>query len=374
MNGNRFSVTICLALFCSTTMGEDLPQQYREPFAKSWPIRKQQHLQMKAYLDSLPARKEETTDVTFQLNFQSVAAYEESVTPARAHLWKVRGLPPPGAIENPKPRFELVAQDQSADIYRVWTEVFTSVEAYAIYMVPRDLEGKAAVIIAVHGGSGCPEAVCDLDTRVNYRSFGPAAVKRGYIVYAPGLLMNVSYAEPRDPRLPGADWQALARQASELGISTRDLQVYQIIEGAKAVIKARPEADGNRIGMTGLSMGGSYTLATTPLWPGIKAAACSAGFRDRAADRAPNDLGRLQVGEEMSRASLVPLICPRPLMIQSGETDTVVPLEDTRQAIPKARAYYRQLGVDDRFEFNIHPGGHVFENDAIFRFFDKHLQ
>lgn len=69
----------------------------------------------------------------------------------------------------------------------------------------------------------------------------------------------------------------------------------------------------------------------------------------------------------------VPLICPRPLMIQSGENDTVAPLDAARRAIPMARAYYEKIGAEDRFEFNVHPGGHVFENDAIFRFFDKHL-
>lgn len=61
-------------------------------------------------------------------------------------------------------------------------------------------------------------------------------------------------------------------------------------------------------------------------------------------------------------------------MIQSGEQDTVVPLESAKQGIPWARSYYDRLGVADRFEFDIHPGGHVFENEAIFRFFDKYLK
>jgi dienelactone hydrolase len=376
MNFMKFALMtgLCLLSVSATTTAEDLPEQYREPFAESWPIRKEQHLQMKAYLDAFPQRHQESSDTVFQLEFSSIAAYERSLLPIRAYLRNVKGLPPPRAIKNPKPRFELVARDQSADIYRVWTEVFAGVEAYAIFMVPRGLEGKAPVIIAVHGGSGCPEAVCDLDTRVNYRSFGQAAVKRGYIFYAPGILMNVSYADPRDPRLPEADWQTLGRQATRLGTSTRDLQIYQIIEGAKAAINARPEADGNRIGMTGLSMGGGYTLATMPLWPGIKAAVCSAGFRDRRTDAKPQQLETFRFGERMPRAVMVALMCPRPLMIQSGEKDTVVPLDEVRPAIPKARAYYKKLGVEDRFEFNVHPGGHVFENDAIFGFFDKHLR
>ena len=53
---------------------------------------------------------------------------------------------------------------------------------------------------------------------------------------------------------------------------------------------------------------------------------------------------------------------------------TVVPLEGARRAVPKARAYYEKLGIADRFEFDVHSGGHVFENEAILAFFDKHLR
>jgi len=128
--------------------------------------------------------------------------------------------------------------------------------------------------------------------------------------------------------------------------------------------------------MTGLSMGGGFTMATAPLWDGIKAAACSAGFSSRG-DPEPaegQDLTTFRAGARMSSTSGVALICPRPLMIQSGETDTVVPLEGVRKAFPAARAYYEKLGVGGRIELNVHPEGHVFENEAIFRFFDQHLR
>ena len=375
----RVSLGVVLGLVffsAAAAMAEELPAQYREPFAKSWPIRRKQHLQMKAYLDAFPAREGEMPEARFKLDFLSVEAYERSLEPIRAHLKKAGELPPPKAVANPTPRFELVARDRAADVYRVWTEVFEGVEAYAIYMVPRGLKGKAPVIIAVHGGSGCPEAICDLDTRINYRSFGHEAAKRGYIVYAPGILMAVSYADPPDPRIEGADYKALERKAIELGTSTRSLQVYQIIEAVKAVVKARPEADGDRIGMTGLSMGGSYTMGTTPLWPGIKVAVCSGGFgfRGQSEEAVAGDLTTFRVGERLPRVAGAALICPRPLMIQSGEADTVVPTEGARKGVPVVRAYYEKLGVEDRFEFNVHTGGHVFENEAIFRFFDAHLR
>jgi len=368
------------AVFCvfgasAGGMAAEFPDQYREPFAKSWPIRQKQHLQMKAYLDSLPAQKREEADAEFKLDLSSPEAYERSLAPVREQMKKTLGWPPPKAVKDPKPRFELVARDKAADIYRVWTEVFEGVEAYAIYMVPSGLKGKAPVIVAVHGGGGCPEAICDLDTRANYRSFGHEAAKRGYIVYAPGILMAVGYAKPPDPAPKGLSHRDLREQAQKLGTDTNSLQIYQIIEGTMAVIKARPEADADRIGMTGLSMGAMYTLSTVPLWPDVKVAVPSAGLAQRGdePDR-EQDLATLNLGSRRDRTQAGALICPRPLMIQSGKADGVVPYKGAKRAVPKIRAYYEKLGIADRFEFSVHEGGHVFENEAIFRFFDKHLR
>ena len=371
----RLSVALIATASCCVAFGADeLPRQYREPFAKSWPIRKRQHLQMKGYLDRLKKRNEQPSRTSFELDFSSISAYESSLKPIRSHLERVRNLRPHGAKEHPEPRFELVGEDSVARIYRVWVEAFAGVETYALYMVPRALEGTAPVIVAVHGGSGCPEAICDLDTRINYRSFGHEAVKRGYIVYAPGLLMAVSYADPPDPRIAGADYQALAKQAAALGISTRDLQIYQIIAGTQAVLDARPEADATRIGMTGLSMGGSYTLATMSVWPEIKAGVCSAGFRLRNSEGLTRQLETIEIGAGTPQTALVATICPRPLMIQTGAADTVVELSSVKRGIPQARGYYERLGISDRLEFNVHAEGHVFENDALFRFFNSHLR
>jgi len=44
-----------------------------------------------------------------------------------------------------------------------------------------------------------------------------------------------------------------------------------------------------------------------------------------------------------------------------------------RREAKKAAVYYDKLGIDELFEYSEHPGGHVFENESIFQFFEKHL-
>src|SRR5262245_61941811 len=83
---------------------DDPPAQFREPFAKSWPIRERQHLQMKAYLDGLKKREVDAEDHRFPLSFESAAAYERSIAPVRDKLKLIKGWPPAGAVAAPRPR------------------------------------------------------------------------------------------------------------------------------------------------------------------------------------------------------------------------------------------------------------------------------
>lgn len=48
-------------------------------------------------------------------------------------------------------------------------------------------------------------------------------------------------------------------------------------------------------------------------------------------------------------------------------------MEGAKKEAERAATYYEKLGISDRFEFNTHTGGHEFENESIFRFFEKHL-
>jgi hypothetical protein len=63
------------------------------------------------------------------------------------------------------------------------------------------------LIIAQHGGGGNPKAICYLDTRINYRSFGREAVCHGYGVWTPALAMRSAFSG--DPAIPGASRELL---------------------------------------------------------------------------------------------------------------------------------------------------------------------
>lgn len=357
-------------------MGNEVPDQFREKFSESFPIRKQQHIEVKDYVDRLIAEQKERSLGCFAPDFSSIERYRESVLPYRDKHARRLGYPPPKSVEGAEPTFVFVGKDSVCTIYRMWVEVAEGVRAYGIYMVPHGIKGKAPLLICEHGGGGNPEAICDLDTRVNYYSMGHEAVKRGYVVWAPGLIMRCVYGG--DPKIEGADRSLFDRKLRLLGTGIIGLELQIIIESTKALIRARPEIDTERVAMTGLSWGGYYTLHTAAIFPLIKVAVPSANFREHAAilDRVDDPQKRVDrnIFELFGDAQVVGMICPRPVMIQMGQKDTLFDLEGARREAKKAASFYKRLGIEDSFEFSVHPGGHVFEIESIFTFLDKHLK
>lgn len=168
----KLLVTYLFIKAFAASYAQELPEQYREKFSESYPIRKEQHLEIKAYIDKLLDEEVEKSMSFFQPDFFSISDYENSLYPYRQKLGEYFGYPPPKALKGKVTRFEKAGEDKYCTFYRVWIEMIEGVHTYGIYMVPLGTGEKAPLIIAMHGGGGNPEAICDLDTRINYHSFG----------------------------------------------------------------------------------------------------------------------------------------------------------------------------------------------------------
>tara|TARA_Y100001972_G_C7661783_1_gene333918 strand:- start:882 stop:1826 length:945 start_codon:yes stop_codon:yes gene_type:complete len=314
---------------------------------------------MMKYVNALQDEASKEVQSSFKPDFSNLDTYDKSLEPFRIAVRKELGIPPPNLLQEAKVRLEKIGEDKYTNIYRAWISLIEGADLYSLYMVPKNIQGKAPLLIAQHGGGGCPEAICDLDTREPYDSFGPKAVERGYIVWAPYSVMLVPYAGDSEEDI---DRDRLQDGMLSVGANLRGLEVYQIIKGVEAIIANRPEVDAERIGMTGLSYGGGMTVRTMALTPIIKVGVPSAGFR-----------GTSRPGRAASSVQLVAAICPRPLMLQAGEVDQVSPIDNVLPGIPIVEEYYEKLGVSDRFKFDHHPGGHEYVTKNVLDFFDEHL-
>lgn len=345
-----------------------LPETFREPFSASLPVRLRQHRQVREYLAALAAEAAEKRK-----------AFVSSMPPEelRKRYLAMIGYPPP-RVKRGTASVEKVGEDRHAEIFRTWVEVLEGVEAYGIYMRPRGRGTGLPLLIAQHGGGGCPEAICGLDTRVNYHSFGFEAVKAGYAVWAPGILMNVSYGG--DPPSQ-EDRYSLDRTARLFATGIVAIELRKILGGLEALLASRGELDASRVGMAGLSYGGYFTLCAMAAQPAIRAGACSAFFRrmDPAEPSGPCDPTRLTdtafpgMAGTFDLVGMTALIRPRPLLVQNGSKDAVVQIVPARKAAAETAALYAEAGAADRFQFHEHDGEHEFRCERILDFFRAHL-
>lgn len=368
--------TISFFFMLFMLQAQEHPEQFREPFCKSYSIRKEQHFEIKAYVDEVLEEKMDSALNNFQPDFFSIETYESSLYSFRKQLGDHFGYPPIKAVDGKIIRFEKAGEDKYSSVYRVWIEVIEKVHAYGLYLVPKTGNKKYPLIVAIHGGGGNPEAICGLDTRINYHNFGYEAVKRGYAVWAPGLTMLSGYAE--DPKIPDISREILDNQLRKAGTSIIGVEIQKIIESTRTLIQAQPEIDAENVGMTGLSWGGFFTMYSAALAPFIKAAAPSAYFTD-----SRKDLENMLNSESNSliysfkgfgHFQVVGMICPRPCLVQLGEKDSLFDLEGAKVEAERAASFYKKLDITEKFVFDVHTGGHEYENERIFRFFDNYLK
>ena len=76
-------VTFAHVVLLPAHAADEKSTPYREPFAQSFPIRQEQHLQLKAYTDKLLQTQADRALLSVAPDFSSPAAYERSLAPSR---------------------------------------------------------------------------------------------------------------------------------------------------------------------------------------------------------------------------------------------------------------------------------------------------
>jgi hypothetical protein len=145
---------------------------------------------------------------------------------------------------------------------------------------------------------------------------------------------------------------------------------------------ARPEVDAGRLGVTGISGGGSQTWMIAAADPRIKAAAAVCGtctVKSHIFQRTIDGHCDCMVPVNTYRQDLSDvgaLIAPRPLLIASANRDGLNAIEAVRDVYHRTQAIYDLYGQSDLLTLIETPGGHSYHpisRTRIFSFFLKHL-
>ena len=266
------------------------------------------------------------------------------------------------------------------------SEAHMSVPCVVLYPedMPSDKRGRAIICSHGHGpfgkepvaGNATTPELCANIAQHHY-NYGEEMARRGFLTISPDLRVFGERSDGGDP-YPGRDkCNVHFIRGMIMGIYTLTLNIWDI-KCCLDYVQSRPEIDPDRIGMMGLSQGGTMTTFATAAEPRIKAADIMGYINpwQRFGINRANFCGS-QVVPDIYRYfdthDIAGLIAPRPLLIEMGVHDTCFPIEDQLRGFEGVRRIYDAAGVEDRLWADVHPGEHAFAANKAFDFFDRYL-
>lgn len=265
------------------------------------------------------------------------------------------------------------------------TEEYMACPAYVLIPKTASPNGKTPAIVCSHGhgplgkdpvagirGDEAHEHEIEI---MNY-NYAEQMAEAGFVTIAPDLR---GFGERRDAEdYDGRDHCNINFIKGALfGVYPLTLNIHDI-KCCIDYLETMPEVDKDRIGMMGLSYGGTMTTFATAVEPRIKAADII-GY--------VNPFAAFAVGEaNFCGSQMVPnlyryfdtydvagLIAPRPLLIEMGLYDKCFYFDDLKKGFDEVKAIYTAAGAEDKLDSDIHPHGHAFSGAKAERFFKENL-
>lgn len=351
---------------------------------------------MPIFLDSL--KKEFTYPMAWGHN--DIPDFDEWKTIAKGKLIEEMLLPPPRAEA-----YDMkILESEKRDGYTAYKIEFNLTKYSRVkgYLLVPDDEGPHPGIVALHDHGahftigkekmvrpfGVDQAVLDdsdawADNLYEGQYVGDYLAMNGYVVLSTDALM---WGERGCKE--GSDNTHLASVAGNMLLLGRNLASWMTYEDSYATefLASLPEVDAERIGCTGLSMGGYRTFMLAALSPLIKASVgvCWMTTQDAMMDWKygrnerggfANNLGGAFA--QLDYPHIASLACPNAMMFINGDTDKLFMPHAVRECYDILHEVWDSQGVGDKLETHLLPQGHEMPKsvqEITLRFLDKHLK
>ncbi|MBO3803580.1 MAG: acetylxylan esterase [Candidatus Brockarchaeota archaeon] len=254
-------------------------------------------------------------------------------------------------------------------------------------LLPKGRKGKLPAILCAHGhGEYGKDSVAGVHfndpnrkasiSSANY-NYGEQMALSGFVTAVPDWRSFGERIGYRNP-YPGRD--ACNVHFIQHLILGRTLLGANVFDGTRVIdfLATRREVDPERIGCMGLSFGGTMTTYLSLLDDRIKAAdiICYATTTEHYAISRPNFCGSQLVPFLYKYADVpdvIAAIAPKPLLIESGASDTCFWIHSALKAHETVRRAYEVAGKPENLWVEVFPGEHGFSGRKAFDFFRKFL-
>ena len=232
----------------------------------------------------------------------------------------------------------------------------------------------------VMGNDSSPELRASIAAH-NY-SYGHQMAKAGFVTFAIDWMGCGDHNDSRKPHHlstnAGRDWCNLYYlHATMLGMTSLSINLSHG-KAATDFACTLPNVDPDRLGVMGLSGGGTMTLWTALCDPRFKAVEiiCYSDLWAAFGIRDINYCG-MQVAPGLYKLVDLPdlqgLLAPRPLLVDIGMHDDCFLPETALACYRRVEPIYRAAGAADRLQLDAFPGNHGWGGNRSVDFFTRHL-
>ncbi len=320
----------------------------------------------------------------FAFRAESLPQAQAWQSDTRKALAKTIGM---GSIDRQPIHSELIESIDKGDYVRekILIQIDNQVSMPVYLLIPKQARQPLPVVLAFHGhGYGVKDIVGlweDGQERQSpdgyQKDFGVELCRAGFAVAAPEISCfgerqtDFSYIKTALGQEVPTTCAHSAMLAFHMGGSVLGMRVH---DGIRLVdyLETRKEFDINRLGAMGISGGGMHTFFSACLDQRIKACVISgyySTFQDSilamshcACNFVP---GLGQFGEMYD---LVGMIAPRPLLVESGDYDSIFPRQAVEQSVARAEIVYGVFGAQGNIETDYFEGRHQISGRKAYEF------
>lgn len=266
------------------------------------------------------------------------------------------------------------------------SEEYMSVPCIVIKPKEMKADGSNSAILCSHGhGSYGKNAVAGVRSGPEYEreislfnyNYAEQMAKAGFLTIAPDLRGFGERSDGPDP-FPGRDrCNVNFLKGAILGAYTLTLNIWDM-KCCIDYLETRSEVNPERIGMMGLSQGGTMTTFTAAVDRRIKAADIIGyvnpwyEFGIRRANFCGSQIVP-EVYKYFDTHDIAGLIAPRPLLIEMGIYDDCFYIQDLIKGFDGVKRIYTAAEAGDSLHADIYPCAHAFTGNKAFEFFKKFL-
>lgn len=284
-----------------------------------------------------------------------------------------------GILPTPVPLGMEVVEDVACQGYRRQRLVFDAERAMSVpayLLVPDERNRPGPAVLAIHGHGPGKDQICGLvDDGTPNADYAVQLAQRGFVVLAPDLRC---FGERLDD-LPSGHYACDTNLVHAVMAGSNPL-AQNLWDMARCldVLSAHPLVDPDRLGVAGLSYGGTVSLFLAAYDPRVKAAVVSGYLSSVAASHkvALNMCGSQILFGMLGRlehADVASLVAPRPLLVETGTQDPIFPCETAERTVAAVRRVYEHFGAGDHLHHDVFFGGHQWHGELAYPFFARYL-